>query len=151
MKASTFTAVFVSTAISLAAGAAVAKPGNRSDHTMFDRFDLNGDGLITREEADAARDTRFSEIDTNADGLVSRDELTAQSVKRAEERVARMMERLDADGDGLLSKEDMAKGSRIDRMFDRLDADNDGVITQAEFDDARKKIGQRRGHKSRSE
>ena len=42
----------------------------------FDELDRNGDGFLSRDEADEARelDTRFSELDANNDGKLSRDE-----------------------------------------------------------------------------
>ncbi|SIT18484.1 EF-hand domain-containing protein [Paracoccus saliphilus] len=99
---------------------------------MFERFDANGDGAITREEMEQAqaaakekRDTRrskkherkggergagakaaFEQADSDGDGALSRSELLA----RNEARVDKMIERFDADEDGALSPEEMREG-----------------------------------------
>ena len=151
MKASTFTAVVVLTATALAGTAVLAKSGDRGGRMSFEQFDTNNDGQITQDEIAAMRSERFAKADTDGDGFITLDELTAQSVKRAEERAAGMMEKLDTDGDGKLSEEDMAQSSRAGRMFERLDQDNDGVITKAEFDEARKHGGKRWGKKRAAE
>lgn len=61
------------------------------------KFDLNGDGNISREEAVQRAGARFDEADTNGDGLLTKDERMAvrQSVK--EHRDTRK-ERRAADG-----------------------------------------------------
>lgn len=99
---------------------------------MFERFDADGDGAITREEMEqahaAAKENRearrskkherkggergagakkaFEQADSDGDGTLSRSELLAQN----EARVDKMMERLDADGDGALSADEMREG-----------------------------------------
>ncbi len=124
---------------------AVAAPGegrsaDRAEmrEEMFNRLDGNGDGQFTREDLEAHAASRFEENDTNGDGFLSADELQAATQKRLSERAermsARMLERLDEDGDGQLSFEEAsAGGKRSERMFERADADGDGVITRTEF------------------
>jgi Ca2+-binding EF-hand superfamily protein len=55
-----------------------------------------------------------------------------------------MMDRLDANSDGVLSADEIASGKRAERRFDRVDQDGDGAITKAEFDAAREHMGKRR-------
>ena len=43
---------------------------------MF-RWEQDGDGIVTREEATAEADRRFAALDTNRDGNISPDELKA--------------------------------------------------------------------------
>ncbi|MEH6664981.1 MAG: EF-hand domain-containing protein [Brevundimonas sp.] len=71
-----------------------------------------------------------------------------------EQRVARLTA-MDANGDGLVSREEMQArrqarmGEMQDRMFERMDADGDGSVTRAEFDAAHeRRMGGRagRGH-----
>ena len=83
----------------------------------FDKTDTNKDGLLTEEEIRAGRearrehlrgdmkarmDERFKEADGNADGQLSLDEAQAKMPKLAERFNA-----LDADKNGLLSKEEL--------------------------------------------
>ena len=136
-----------------ATGAVVARDGGHGDRAamMFERLDANGDGQITREEFDGAREARFTEADGNGDGLLSAEEMIAAAMARhsqeaVAERVGRMIERLDANGDGLLSPDEMPR-ERGGRMFERVDADGDGVITQEEAEDARARFADRHGHR----
>lgn len=132
--------------VAMGAGSlALAAPGGARDadrteirEEMFNRLDSNGDGQFTREDLEEQAASRFEENDTNADDFLSADELKAATEKRISERAermsARMLERLDEDGDGQLSLEEAsAGGKRSERIFERADADGDGVITRAEF------------------
>ena len=58
------------------------------------------------------------------------------------QRLSAMMEQWDTNEDGQLTKEEF-KGP--DEMFERLDADGDGVITKAEVEAVRAQRGQRGG------
>jgi Ca2+-binding EF-hand superfamily protein len=44
---------------------------------VFEEMDLNGDGAVTLEEMEGAREARFAEADANGDGVLDRDELLA--------------------------------------------------------------------------
>lgn len=155
--------------VSTAAGMAVAKAGGEDDRAdrierMFERFDADGDGTITRDEA-ANAPSRFQRADTDGDGGLSVDEMKAAAVERAEKRAERMHERLDANDDGMVDEAEMkaARKAMADRrharfegsrhgprhgyrhgghrgprdagaMFERLDSDGDGAVSREEFD-----------------
>lgn len=144
MKRLTFAAGVTLCAITLASGAAVARSGDRSVPASFEQLDTNGDGRITREEMSALRGARLARADTDSDGLISLSELEAHSAERSKERAQAMMDRLDANADGMLSSEELGGGARAHRMFERADQDGDGAINQAEFDAARDRIPKRR-------
>ena len=99
-------------------------------------------------------DQQFANVDANGDGRVDAAEMVAfQEARRAEERrerenrrAARMIEHLDADGDGSLSVEEFT--SRPRQMFARLDANDDGQISaeerEAMREGRRERFGERR-------
>ena len=99
-----------------ATGAVVMGKGDsdRSDwrkeriERMFERFDLNKDGAIDRDEADTAMDP-FKRTDKDGDGKITLEELKAEAVARATARAERMYERLDANDDGVIDADEMAK------------------------------------------
>jgi len=74
--------------------------------------------------------------------------------QRVGKRIAGMIERLDKNGDGLLSRDEMQMAGRGDhkdrtgKMFERFDEDGSGGISQQEFDEAKAQMGER--HKGRS-
>lgn len=136
----------------IAAGAASADnqrgEGERPD---FATLDLNGDGALSLEELQAQRDARFAEIDTDGDGGISAEEMIAHAGQRAEDRAARMIERLDENGDGVLQMDEMPDrgADRAERMFDRIDENEDGVISAEEFEAAKERMGDRRGDRGK--
>ena len=97
--------------------------------------DTNGDGLISREEAQASLPGlagRFDAIDLNKDGQLSADELQAA---RGTFRTARGegWKKWDANGDGKLSREEVASAPRLSQQFDAIDTNHDGFLTVEEL------------------
>jgi Ca2+-binding EF-hand superfamily protein len=99
-------------------------------------LDANNDGFVSAEEFENRPD-RFALADADGNGLLTAEELMAAGQERAERRVARMIERLDANGDGALSQEEIADRRSPERMFTRLDANEDGMVSKEEFAEAR--------------
>ena len=137
-----------STTLVMAAG----HGGDRADHRpSFEELDVNGDQMISPQEMADHAQSQFNKADTNKDGLLSEEEITAMHMARAakiaKSRHAKMVKKLDKDGDGLLSFVEMQaarKAPNIDRMFKHLDKDSDGMISAEEFASAKE-----RGHKGR--
>jgi Ca2+-binding EF-hand superfamily protein len=121
--------------------------GPRGPLFQFEEFDANSDGKITQDEIDAHAAARFAAADTNGDGSLSADELLArleeQRAERMKRNADRMVERRDANNDGVLSPDEMAPRNGA-RLFSRLDANNDGEITKEEAEQARAKMQERR-------
>ncbi|WP_022702677.1 EF-hand domain-containing protein [Pseudorhodobacter ferrugineus] len=118
----------------------------------FVETDANADGNVTKEEITAYHAAKIAAMDTDKDGNLSAAELIAGQVARDAARqaergakmVQRMMERQDANKDGVLSVEEMTPpAGRGDKMFDRIDADGDGAISKAEADTMGDKMGKR--------
>ena len=174
----------VSAAPSFAAKDPVKK--EKRIHRMIKRADLNGDGKISQSEMARGIAVTFSKVDTNGDGALSASEIAgAKKVLKAErkrakasgegrlqyvkfpaKRINKRFDKIDANGDGQLSKGEMERvalrmfkkrdknnDGYIDReervaalkdFFARLDADGDGKITAAEFAAAHQRRMERR-------
>ncbi|HET9622715.1 MAG TPA: EF-hand domain-containing protein [Kofleriaceae bacterium] len=52
---------------------------------------------------------------------------------RVSRRVDQVFAKLDADGDGRISKAEAEKGPKMSKAFDRVDADHDGFVSRAEM------------------
>jgi len=120
----------------------------------FAAIDADKDGKITKAEVEAHRAARVAAADADKDGKLSAAELKAQATERAGSRaddmVAKMIERRDSDGDGLISVAEMAAGPSPLAVFDRVDSDKDGAISAEEAEAARqhmaKRMGKHHGH-----
>jgi Ca2+-binding EF-hand superfamily protein len=95
--------------------------------------DANNDGNITRDEFLARPTEMFQRIDANNDGVIT----AAERPQRGERAEGERRERpdFDANDDHQFSQaEHAAMGAG---MFERLDANNDGNVTREEADAAR--------------
>ncbi len=96
------------------------------------RFDANGDGLLDRDEYQAALDFRKSRMEERG---------------RPWREPRFGFDDLDADGDGVLRREELMEARQKARIrmsgrqnrptFDTFDRDGDGYITEEEFNQAR--------------
>lgn len=106
----------------------------------FEQLDTNGDGQISAAELEAFRASRFAEVDANGDGGLTAEELLARvkegAEERAQKRVAKIIEKHDENGDGILQPAEMG-GNRDRSMIDRIDQNDDGQVSQKEFDAAK--------------
>jgi Ca2+-binding EF-hand superfamily protein len=109
-------------------------------------IDSDGDGAITKAEAERAGATRilenFADIDTDNNGELTRDELRAHKQKRMEERRGKAKE-ADSDGNRAISKNEAeaAGMKRLLKKFDEIDANSDGEVTRKEMQNFRKAKG----------
>lgn len=98
---------------------------------MLQGMDADMNGLISGEEWAAGGTDRISGADADGDGSVTLKEMEdfalARVQERIEERVARRFERMDTDGDGAISAEEMA--AQTEERFAHMDRDGDGQLT----------------------
>ena len=96
---------------------------------MLAAMDANGDGQLTRAEAEAGRAAMFTRLDADHDGYLSSTERAAL----AQRPMGRGLANADADGDGdgRISRSEFM--GQPYRGFDRLDANHDGVVSTAEM------------------
>ena len=97
------------------ASKAVQREQLRTVEGYLKALDLDGDGLVSREEYDAA----FHVMDIDGDGMLSKEEYFLGG--------ALPFKKLDKDGDGVITFEEFQKG------YDILDKDKDGQVSRAEF------------------
>lgn len=103
----------------------------------FGMMDTDGDGRVTREEMAARRAEAVAALDADSDGFLTAAEIAAFHLSRVEEQAnahaARMIERLDVDGDGRIGVAEMMVARGGAEMFDRMDANDDGALTREEM------------------
>ena len=140
-------AALICAAALLALGAAFASPATARDRfdpmEMLAKSDANGDGRVSRSEYIDARRDRFERMDRNNDGYFTEDDLPRIARKRGGEKVDRVIEALDANRDGRLSRPEFVDGPT--RLFDLGDRDRNGVIDRAEMDRLQAMIAARGG------
>jgi len=125
---------------------------------MFQRADVNGDGLLSEEEyfrilndhGIACTEEEVKEIirlaDKDNDGFVSREEFMGEAPKKvelesAEKRAERAFKVFDKNHDGFVTKDEMLKlcknlsKEQVDAVFARNDVNHDGKLTRKEFED----------------
>lgn len=117
--------------------------GHGRGRGWLNKLDADKDGAVSREEAkDHPRlAERFDEIDADKDGKLTEAELRAAKGRHGEghhgkdpaERAARMMAKLDANGDGALVPAEVEGKPHLAERFADADGDKDGKVTQGEL------------------
>ncbi len=133
-------------AVALPMAVTAAPHGSRIDFETLDA-DGNGEitqaELTAQAEARFAEADTNGDGNLSVEELTARAE--GKSQERMERRIAKMIERRDANGDGVLSAEEMRPDeSRAERRFDKLDADDNGSISKEEFETAMARHGDKR-------
>lgn len=127
-------ALAVAACISIPASAGDSSDCPQKQMTMRD---VEGSGHLTAASHEAGAAKRFEMMDVNKDGKVTAAEIGgsrgAEAIAWANEELsaAEKIKKLDGNRDGALSAKEYAEGSQA--MFDKLDADGDGVLSQAEM------------------
>lgn len=98
---------------------------------MFDRFDVNGDGTVSRAEFDEVRGQLFAMADTGGAGSFDLQGFDAIFASMADPHLVRMFQELDVNGDLSISAEENAE--RTQDLVARMDRNGDGVLTRADF------------------
>lgn len=147
MKKFLLAAALAGTTIAGSACAQTAPEAPRAAPRGMARADGDGDGRVSKAEYIARADARFARMDKNGDGQVSADEMAPRREAAAAPAVpagtdtatpapaapmrSRMLERLDANHDGVVSRDEYR--AQVGERFDRLDTNHDGFLDQSEM------------------
>ncbi len=105
--------------------------GNNMAENIFDKFDVDKNGTITKTEIDGVRKNELAKADTNNDGKLSLNEFQSLWTGLMRERMVDHFQRLDNDGDAVVTEEEIAKP--MDRMMSFMDRNGDNAITKDEL------------------
>ncbi|MBO0332301.1 EF-hand domain-containing protein [Sneathiella sp. CAU 1612] len=114
----------------------------------FSRLDKDGNGTISVEEMTVKKKEFFDKLDKDGNGSISKEEARAfhdmKREMRKERHASRMLEILDIDKDGVVTKEEFAAAS--DKRFEAADGNKDGVLSAEELQNmGPKKHGMKKG------
>lgn len=107
------------------------------DYWLLAKYDANGDRIISADEISRKRERVFAMMDGNHDGEVSLEEYQWLDVRKREKIVAARFNKLDQDGDGVLTGQEYT--AYAGAFFD-IDSDGNGKLSTAEI----KKLSQER-------
>lgn len=119
------------------AGPACDQAGKRAGGgpgARFAQMDADADGKVSLAELTASRESWLKRADADGNGVATAAELEASAATNRQQRLQRMFERQDADGDGRLSTDESRMPSE---WFQRADKNQDGGVTLAELSEAR--------------
>jgi Ca2+-binding EF-hand superfamily protein len=139
---------------------ALAQLISGSADNFIKRFDKNKRGYLTRDELPPRLAAAFDKFDADSDGKLDKKEVQemlvvlrrrfgltanpsanpanagkparAADAKQVERIIDNMLERMDTNKDGKISREE-AKGRPLANNFDRLDTNKDGYLDRAEL------------------
>jgi Ca2+-binding EF-hand superfamily protein len=111
-------------------GIAHLLPRNRPSDVVFVLIELSGHDADCAGELQQMYDV-LRRLDTNRDGKIDAGELKAMRHRLLQERVEGLIEDLDVNHDGKISREE-ARG-RIKENFDKIDTNHDGFIDRDEL------------------
>ena len=107
--------------------------------------DLNHDGQITRDELIRSRAANFQRFDRNGDGVLTLDDVPRLLLNTSMgNEFKALLAQFDANRDGKMTRDEFVNGPTV--FFDLADGNHNNVVTQAELQAA---IAQARAAKGR--
>lgn len=107
--------------------------GHKRGHmmTMFQEFDADDDGRVTKGEMDDARKSRFAKADDDGSASLSLDEFQDMWLEFMRPRMVDKFQMLDDDGDGQISEKEFAQPFQM--ALRHMDRNDDGAISMKEM------------------
>ncbi|CBL44533.1 Calcium-binding EF-hand [gamma proteobacterium HdN1] len=110
----------------------------------FEEIDTDKNGTLSAAEIAAFQKSHFDEADLNKDGSIDAAEFKAMHEKRRAQREEAMFKRMDSNGDGKLSAEEISKARHM--RLENCDKDKNGAITKEELENCRPMKHDRKGN-----
>ena len=124
-----------SLALLLLSGCAWMKPHYNDEQMhsyLFNKFDANEDGVITKEEYMEFIDERFDKMDTDGNGTITREDLYDSRFYTFLPELAEAVFRdSDLDKSDTITRNEMIKAEEV--RFNMMDVNKDGKLTKDEF------------------
>ena len=134
----TVSGIIVLGALTLASLAFAAESRSATADAEFIKMDTNRDGKISADEHAAGAKQMFTTMDGNRDGKVTAAEMeaahrrvTGKKATKSDMTAAEKIKAIDTDGDGVLTAEEHAAGSRA--MMEKMDTNKDGFLSKDEL------------------
>ncbi|SNZ05800.1 EF-hand domain-containing protein [Cohaesibacter gelatinilyticus] len=115
--------------------------GSRGPMKMLKEFDTNKDQALTKEEITAGIDKKIADNDKNGDKAITLEEFQAEWQKQTQDRMVRAFQRMDRDGSGTVTAEELKEPALS--MFDRMDRNDDGKLDKNDRGQKRGWFGKR--------
>lgn len=98
---------------------------------LFEKFDTDKDGSVTQSEVDKTRTDLMARFDTDQDGKLTLQEYEGLWLEVMHERMVDRFQRLDRDGDAIVTTDEFTKP--MGNIVGWIDSDGDGRVTQQEL------------------
>ncbi|MGE0232230.1 MAG: EF-hand domain-containing protein [Flavobacteriaceae bacterium] len=104
--------------------------GGRGDliRRLAEDADTDKDGKLTQAEIDAAQNARFEKYDADKDGKLNLDEFQNLLTEVMRPMTVRAFQRMDPDGDAAITKDEFDKP--LSNIVERMDRNDDGALSR---------------------
>ncbi len=102
--------------------------GRHIGRYMMERYDANKDGKLTQDEINSNREAWLKEFDANNDGKLSLDEFKQLYLKARAERIVREFQQFDRDGDADVTLDEYQRP--LADLVERMDRNGDGALSK---------------------
>ncbi len=97
-------------------------------HQMLKRYDSDQDGKLTQSEIDQGREANLAKFDSNQDGTLSLGEFEVLWLDFMRERMVDRFQDLDADGDSTVTSEEYKEP--FASLVEDMDRNGDGALSR---------------------